>query len=82
LLPERALVDLSFPRFDTDARVTALPPDVAVMLVGASARQAASPTSLLQFQLAALPVIASLFAPIHGAFNAQVAALLTHWQDE
>jgi hypothetical protein len=82
LLPERALVDLSFPRTDSDAHVAVLPPDVAVMLVGASARQAASPTSLLQFRLEASPAIASLFAPVHGAFHAQVAALLTHWQDE
>ena len=74
-------MDLSFPRFEADARVTALPPDLAVILVGVAARQAASPTALAQMRLGFLPVAASLFAPAHGAFNAAVAALLEGWEE-
>jgi len=74
-------VDLSFPRFEADVRVTALPPDLAVMLVGVAARQATSPTALFQLRLDALPVVTSLFAPAHGAFNAAVAALLARGRE-
>lgn len=74
-------MDLSYLRFEPDARVTALPPDLAVMLVGVVARQAASPTAMLQARLA--PVAeAPWFAPAHGAFNLAMAQLLTAWKQE
>jgi hypothetical protein len=73
-------VDLSFTRFEHDARTTILPPDLAVMMVGIAARQAASPTALFHARLPGLPVAAPRFAPPHGAFNEQVAAALARWR--
>jgi hypothetical protein len=77
-------VDLSFLRFDVDmdARVTVLPPDLAVMLVGVAARQAASPTALAQARLASSEMESLLFAPRHGSFNPGVARLLMDWKQE
>jgi hypothetical protein len=74
-------VDLSFHRFEPDAQVTALPPDLAVMLVGVGARQAASPTAMLHARLAPV-VVAPWCAPPHGAFNLAMAQLLTLWKQE
>ena len=74
-------MDLSFLRFEPDARVTALPPDLAVMLVGVVARQAASPTAMLYTRLS--PTTETpWFAPAHGAFNLAMAQLLTAWKQE
>ena len=74
-------MDLSFLRFEPDARVTALPPDLAVMLVGVVARQAASPTAMLYARLS--PAAETpWFAPAHGAFNLAMAQLLTAWKQE
>ncbi len=70
-------MDLSFSRFDADVTVTALPPDLAVLMVGVAARQAASPTAMLQAALRASDSIPDWFAPAHGAFNLTVAQLLT-----
>ena len=66
-------MDLSYLRFDYDASVAVLPPDLAVLMVGISARQAASPTALYHARL--LPSIddSNWFAPAHGAFNRSVA---------
>ena len=36
-------MDLSFNRFDRDTELTVLPPDLAVLMVGATARQAPQP---------------------------------------
>lgn len=69
-------MDLSFSRFDADVTVTALPPDLAVLMVGVAARQAASPTAMLQARLAARYGVRNWFAPAHGSFNPAVAALL------
>lgn len=68
-------MDLSFSRFEADGTVVALPPDLAVLMVGIAARQAASPTALMQ---ARLPVFSrrDRLAPAHGAFNHAVAVLL------
>jgi hypothetical protein len=74
-------VDLSFHRFEPDARVIALPPDLAVLLVGVGARQAASPTAMLHARLTP-PAAAPWFAPPHGAFNLAMAQLLTLWKQE
>ena len=69
-------MDLSFSRFEADMTVTALPPDLAVLMVGVAARQAASPTAMLQARLPSPFARYDRFAPAHGAFNAAVANLL------
>jgi len=73
-------VDLSFSRFEHDSRVTGLPPDLAVLMVGVSARQAASPTAMIHARLTPVQIATSLFAPAHGAFNGAVAAMFTRWK--
>jgi hypothetical protein len=70
-------VDLSFSRFEADVTVVALPPDLAVLMVGVAARQAASPTAMIQASLPAPESMPDWFAPAHGAFNLSVAHLLT-----
>ena len=86
-------MDLSFPRFDRDVEVTALPADLSVLMVGIAARQAASPTAVTQARAAGRHprapshfILASfdarLLAPLDGAFNGPMAAALTRWQDE
>ena len=71
-----APVDLSFSRFEADVTVTALPPDLAVLMVGVAARQAASPTAMMQAALVTSDARTDRFAPEHGAFNVAVARLL------
>ena len=61
-------MDLGFLRFDRAARQV-LPTDLAVLLVGMAARQAASPTARLAARLARTPAAAGLLAPQHGAFH-------------
>jgi len=73
-------VDLSFSRFEHDSRVTGLPPDLAVLMVGVSARQAASPTAMIHARLTPVQIATSLFAPAHGAFNGAVAVMFTRWK--
>ena len=75
-------MDLSFTRFEADTRVTALPPDLAVLMVGIFVRQAASETAMTQTKLAADHVDAAIFAPAHGAFNLPVAQMFTAWKAE
>ena len=75
---EVCALDLSFSRFEHDAPLTVLPTDLAVMMVGVAARQAASPTALSQSRLRARPA-ATVFAPVSGAFNAPLAASLRRW---
>ena len=75
-------MDLSFARFEQDAQVIVLPPDLAVLMVGVAARQATSPTALLQARIDRVPAGGSLFAPAHGAFNLPAAVALTAWQGE
>ena len=69
-------MDLSFSRFEADVTVVALPPDLAVLMVGVAARQAASPTAMLQAALPPRHLLWDRFAPPHGAFNFAVARLL------
>lgn len=73
-------MDLSFSRFALNAQPTVLPADLAVMVVGITARQASSPTARFQGNLMALPVTGDLFAPTHGCFNAEMAASITRWK--
>ena len=69
-------VDLNFTRFEADATVVALPPDLAVLMVGVAARQAASPTAMKQAQLPPVHSMPDWFAPAHGCFNLAVARLI------
>jgi len=75
-------VDLSYLRFEHDASVAVLPPDLAVLLVGVAARQAASPTAMVQSHLAPAVTADSIFFPQSGAFDAAVAARFRQWQRE
>lgn len=72
-------MDLSYLRFDHDATVTVLPPDLAVLMVGVTARQAASPTALAQARFFPRVFETSAFFPPSGAFDAIVAARLVEW---
>ncbi|MEG3177311.1 hypothetical protein U1872_13800 [Sphingomonas sp. RB3P16] len=69
-------MDLSFSRFEADATVVALPPDLAVLMVGIAARQAASPTAIAQASLPSPHSAPDWFAPLHGCFNLAVARML------
>ena len=73
-------MDLSFARLDRDFAVTAMPTELAVLLVGVAARQAASPTARVQARIGVAAPIDLMLAPPHGAFHALVAAALTRWQ--
>jgi hypothetical protein len=74
-------VNLIFPPIDWTARTTALQDDLAVMLVGMTARQATSPTALFNARIATNPYEASLLAPPHGAFNRAAALAMTRWKE-
>jgi hypothetical protein len=75
-------LDLSFPRFDLQEELTQLPGDVASLITGVAARQAASPTAQVQARFGTTMIDPRLFAPIHGAFNGSTAAALTRWREE
>ena len=75
-------MDLSYLRFEHDASVAILPPDLAVLMVGVAARQAASPTAMFQAHLAPAISADSIFFPQSGAFDAAVAAQLRRWRRE
>ncbi|WP_373684343.1 hypothetical protein [Sphingomonas sp. R-74633] len=62
--------------------VTAMPTELAVLLVGVAARQAASPTARAQARLALVAPVEQLLAPAHGAFHGLAAAALIRWQKE
>jgi hypothetical protein len=72
---------LNFPPVGT-ATASPLSADFAVMLVGITARQAASPTAVLAHdEEVAKLVEATLLAPQHGAFNRAVADDLKRWKE-
>ena len=75
-------MDLSFARLDRDFAVTAMPTELAVLLVGVAARQAASPTARVQSLFDVSAPTDVLLAPEGGAFHALTAAALTRWQEE
>lgn len=75
-------MDLSFARLDRDVAVTAMPTELAVLLVGVAARQAASPTASIQTRLALAAPADALLAPAHGAFHRAAALALTRQQQE
>jgi len=74
-------VDLSFAR-GRDFPVKALPTELAVLLVGVAARQAASPTARAQVGLDDPAEPSGALAPTHGAFHRAAAEALTRWQDQ
>lgn len=74
-------MDLSFARLDRDVAVTAMPTELAVLLVGIVARQAASPTACTQAQLTIAAPGDTLLAPPHGAFHSATASALTRWHE-
>lgn len=80
-LKARAL-DLSFTRFDVDAEPCAMPHDLAVLMVGIAARQAASPTAAAQAGCMYGPPDPRLFAPADGAFNGATAHAITRWSEK
>ncbi len=75
-------MDLSFARIERGVAVTAMPTELAVLLVGVAARQAASPTACAQARLALRAPAETLLAPAHGAFHRASAAALTHSKQE
>ena len=62
--------------------VTAIPTELAVLMVGIAARQAASPTAFAQARLMVWGPADVLLAPGDGAFHGATAASLTRWQQE
>ena len=81
-------MDLSFARYDRQREVTLLPGDLAVLMVGVAARQAASPTAVAQAKVnreaetaVVLQPEPDLFAPADGAFNGALAALIVLWNE-
>ena len=72
-------MDLSYLRFEHDASVAILPPDLAVLLVGIAARQAASPTAVSYAGLVPSAIYSSPFRPESGAFDSRQAARIERW---
>ena len=75
-------MDQFFPRFDTAVELTELPEELAVLMVGVAARQAASPTAARWVRLERSSPAETLLAPGHGAFNGSVAETMTTWMQE
>lgn len=73
-------MDLSFSRFEADVQIVALPSDLAVLMVGVAARQAASPTAMVQARLPRANY-SDPFVPAHGAFNLAVWELVANCDD-
>jgi hypothetical protein len=74
-------VDLSFARSSGQATTVAIPIEVAVLLVGIAARQAASPTAREQARIEGIPAGHALLAPPHGSFDHATAERLQRWQE-
>ena len=75
-------MDLHF-SFDRACEVTVLPPDLAVLMVGVAARQAASATASAQARLYVAELFGAspvLLRPLHGAFNGPMAATVCRWR--
>ncbi|WP_375402324.1 hypothetical protein [uncultured Sphingomonas sp.] len=76
-------MDLSFTRFDRASELRMLPADLAVLMVGVAARQAASTTAGAQIELAreSDPTAPVPFAPADGRFSPDTAEALAAWKD-
>jgi hypothetical protein len=75
-------LDQYFPRFDKAVELTELPEELAVLMVGIAARQAASPTAAKWVRLGRNGPEETLLAPANGAFNGPVAEALKEWKQE
>lgn len=75
-------MDLSFKRLEQDRSGTTIPSDLAVLLVGISARQAISPTARVETALAAAGSVDSGSLPTAGAFNPPMARLIAQWRED
>ena len=75
-------MDLSFTRFDADAEPIAMPHDLAVLMVGIAARQAASRTAAAQAGCSRPVPDPRLFEPENGAFNGATAEAIAGWREE
>lgn len=75
-------MDLSFARLDRHVAMTAMPTELAVLLVGVAVRQAASPTACVQARLDVAAPVDRLLAPTDGAFHGSAAAALTRRKQE
>lgn len=75
-------MNLSFARVERDVAVTAMPTELAVLLVGVAARQASSPTAFAQARLFVVPPVDAPLAPVHGTFHRSVAAAVRGWKEE
>jgi hypothetical protein len=73
-------VDLAYLRFEHDASVATMPPDLAVLLVGVAARQAASPTAMVQMRFAPTLLADLPFRPRSGAFDSRQAVRIARWR--
>jgi len=76
-----AFVDLSFQRFEQDSIGLAMPPELAVLLVGIATRQAMSPTAIAEGERRRAPAIDPLLAGAGGPFCAVMADRLTAWKE-
>ncbi len=72
-------MDLSF-SFDRTLCITPIEPDLAVLLVGIAARQAASPTARVQARITRTAIARPLLAPMDGAFSGAASRLVTPGQ--
>jgi hypothetical protein len=75
-------VDLSFARLDRETAAIALPTELAVLMVGIAARQAASPTARAQARLDLVTPGEALLAPLDASFHSGAALSLRGWQHE
>jgi len=74
-------LDLTPARFEPEHELDGLPPELAALIAGVGARQAASATARVQAAIrgsAAAP--RDPFPAAHGAFNAGVADVLSRWK--
>ncbi|WP_326523793.1 hypothetical protein [Sphingomonas sp.] len=74
-------MDLSFARFPS-GRITALPVELAIVLVGVASRQAASPTARVQAAIDRIACTGRRLAPADGCFDGATASALTRWKAE
>ena len=80
--PREYTLDLSFTRFDADAEPIAMPHDLAVLMVGIAARQAASRTAAAQAGSGRAAPEPLPFAPADGAFNGATASAIAGWRED
>jgi hypothetical protein len=75
-------VDLSYFRFEHDPSAVSLAPELAVLMVGVVARQAASPTAIAHTKITPEIGMTDVFAPGNGSFDERCAARIRRWKEE